>query len=58
MSLLLAAGIGATAGLTQMGIGLHNRKKGNDEYDKLMANQPKFTMPESVNNGYKNNRNR
>ena len=49
MSLLLAAGLGATAGLTQMGIGLHNRRKGEREYDKLMRNQPKFTMPESVN---------
>ena len=49
MSLLLAAGIGATAGLTQMGIGLHNKHKGEKEYRKLMRNQPKFTMPESVN---------
>ena len=49
MSLLLAAGIGATAGLTQMGIGLNNRKKGNDAYNKLMRNPPKFEMPESVN---------
>ena len=49
MSLLLAAGIGATAGLTQTGIGLFNRKKGNDAYRKLMRNRPKFTMPESVN---------
>ena len=49
MSLLLAAGIGATAGLTQMGIGLHNKRKAEKEYDKLMRNKPKFTMPESVN---------
>ena len=49
MSLLLAAGIGASAGLVQMGIGMHNRKKGQDEYDKLMANKPTFEMPESVN---------
>ena len=48
MSLLLAAGVGATAGLTQMGIGLFNRKKGNDEYDKLMDNQPKFEIPAGV----------
>ena len=48
MSLLLAAGIGATAGLVQMGIGLNNRKKGNDAYDKLMAQQPKFEIPAGV----------
>ena len=48
MSLLLAAGIGATAGLTQMGIGLHNKRKGEREYDKLMANQPKFETPAGV----------
>ena len=48
MSLLLAAGIGAATGLVQMGIGLSNRKKANDEYNKLMANQPKFEMPAGV----------
>ena len=49
MSLLLAAGIGATAGLTQTGIGLFNRRKGRKEYDKLMRKKPTFEMPESVN---------
>ena len=49
MSLLLASGIGASAGLTQMGIGLHNRRKGREEYNKLMRKKPKFEMPESVN---------
>ena len=49
MSLLLAAGIGASTGLVQMGIGRHNRRKGERAYNKLMRNQPKFTMPESVN---------
>ena len=49
MSLLLAAGIGASAGLTQMGIGLHNKHKGEREYRKLMRNAPKFEIPESVN---------
>ena len=49
MSLLLAAGIGATAGLTQTGIGLFNRRKGRKEYDKLMRKKPTFEIPESVN---------
>lgn len=49
MSLLLAAGIGATAGLIQTGIGLFNRKKGRDAYDRLMKKQPLFETPESVN---------
>ena len=48
MSLLLAAGIGAATGLVQTGIGLFNRRKGRDEYDKLMANQPKFETPAGV----------
>ena len=49
MSLLLAAGVGTTAGLIQTGIGLSNRRKGKDEYEKLMRNPPKFEIPESVN---------
>lgn len=49
MSLLLAAGIGATAGLIQTGIGLFNRKKGRDAYNRLMKKQPLFETPESVN---------
>ena len=48
MSLLLAAGIGVGTSLIQTGIGLFNRKKGNDEYDKLMAKQPKFETPAGV----------
>ena len=48
MSLLLAAGIGGTVGLVRTGIGLHNRKKGNDAYNRLMANQPKFETPAGV----------
>ena len=48
MSLLLAAGIGATAGLVQTGIGLSNKRKGEKEYNKLMANQPKFETPAGV----------
>lgn len=49
MSLLLAAGIGAASGLIQTGIGLFNRKKGRDAYNRLMKKQPLFETPESVN---------
>ena len=48
MSLLLAAGIGVGTSLIQTGIGLFNRKKGNDAYNRLMANQPKFETPAGV----------
>lgn len=49
MSLLLAAGIGAATGLIQTGIGLFNQRKGTKAYNRLMQNQPEFTIPESVN---------
>ena len=48
MSLLAAAGLSLGASLIQTGIGLFNRKKGNDAYDKIMANQPKFETPAGV----------
>ena len=48
MSLLAAAGLSLGASLIQTGIGLFNRKKGNDAYNRLMANQPKFETPAGV----------
>ncbi len=48
MSLLAAAGLSLGASLIQTGIGLFNRNKGRDAYNRLMANQPKFEIPSGV----------